>query len=410
MLYSWSRAGAKSGLIVLLVLFLPIGALAQAQAEVDEPIQLKGKIKRTLDESVIPALNVDHPTAFLSAFVPLIDSAKPETVAKIEKYCLQQSGYSAKEYFVNLVLSYAQQGITPEEIIKNKTLGQYVVTGLIDRVSDFADVTEKHTVLDEGSVVPDDWNKSEKLFWDIHVLSNEFANISRLVEFGDSIVLSSRLRRSDEGKALSAEIERLRERVDRTWVKLEERFAELRLQRFENSFEKLKSNGNFKTMLTATMSLALDGELLLAYLADKGQVTFGRDALNQEGLHDEIKNKLNEGIELAGAVATKAGLLRNGLHYWLRGRYGAGPMAFGLLKHPSALNSRFAMEVLSMPKDRPMPISAYHNSEESSEGYERRHYYTWALENRTVLYSQQDTTESASYRANGRQSTSSRFL
>ena len=87
--------------------------------------------------------------------------------------------------------------------------------------------------------------------------------------------------------------------------------------------------------------------------------------------------------------------ISNGLHYWVRGRYGAGSLTGGLVKATNATDSISSMELLSMPKLRDKPISSYHSEEETTPGYDRRHHYTWAAEYRPARTVQGKTTSSS---------------
>ena len=376
------RAVLRFTVMAILVTAMPCWSTAQDQPS---DIQLKGKTKKALNEVIVPAMKVDAGAAFLDAFIPMVNGSTPETLDSIEKFCKQNHGLSAKEYFVDLVLVYAQQGVPLQQLVKNPKLGRYVISELVNRTDEFADSVSKNTIMQDPLDVPEDWQASEQLFWKVHVLSNEFSNIARLIEFGESIAKHSKQNRSNEGQKLIESLDQSKKQLSNIYTGIEERFAELRLKRFEFAHNKLKVATDFETKLTSSMSLEIDGELLLAFLPKDQQSNFGRKILNQEGLRESIQKRLTEGRKLAGEVAVKGNLLRNGLHFWLRGRYGSGPLAYGLLKHPNAMNSQFAMEVLAMPKQRPMPISEYHGNEESYPGYERRHYYTWGLESRKIF-------------------------
>ena len=371
----------RFGVIILLVTAMPCWLAAQDQSP---DVQLKGKTKKALNEVLIPAMAADNQIAFLNTFVPMINGTKPDTLEAIEKYCRHECGQSVRQYFVDLIIGYAQQGVTPDQVIKNPTIARYIVAGLISRVGEIKQSAEQHPCMDATLKVPKDWNTSEKLFWSMHVLRNELDNAARLLEFGSNIIEinKSKLRRSDEGKKLADHLADSQERFENTRESLEERFAELRLQRFESAVDTLKKQGDFESMLIAATNLEIDGESLLSYLGQERETPFKSAQLNQVGLIDTIKDKLAKGRKLAGHVGVKAGLLRNGLHYWLRGRYGEGPLASGLLKHPNATSSKFHMEALWMPKERPNAIQSYYRGEEESPGYERRHYYTWKLESR----------------------------
>ena len=264
--------------------------------------------------------------------------------------------------------------------------------------------------------VPSEFLESEHLFWNMHVLHNEFENISRDLEFARALVKKhkKKLERRDADKNYPEQLDTIEQLVKQQYKVIKERVADLRLQRFKSAHQALVDPSNkddFELMLTSSMALEQDGQVLSQFL--NGNDSIERESLAVPGLLEQINEMAVSGKQSAGDVAVKAKKLRNGLHYWVRGRFGAGPLANGLVKSPKAMKSAEAMKALLMPKVRNKPISNFLSDEESLAGYDRRHYKTWAAEYRPVTVVRGKTETSSSSKVVGRSSstdTRSQFL
>lgn len=360
-----------------------------AGLETAERPVLPRKAARQVKEHVIPALKAENNDAFLTATVPLFSSLTKEQLEQIDSLCREQNLAPAQGTFEDLTIGHAMDRAMPQPILTNANLSHIMLQGLLRHVDEFIEKTPEHKVMQDPLVVPPTFVESEKLFWDIHVLHNQFSNTQKKLQMAQSLLARhhKRWRKDDEGKRLSKRINDLNTRLTQNYLDISERSADLRLQRFQSSFAVLNEESNhddFDKMLTSTMSLQLDGSLLLQFLSQQDPEAISRPSLNK-GLQEEIASHLDSGQKAAGEIATKAHLLRNGLHYWVRGRYGAGPLVQGLVKVPAALKSENAMAALYMPIVRDKPISKYHDENESISGFERRHYYTWAAEYRPIV-------------------------
>ena len=71
-----------------------------------------------------------------------------------------------------------------------------------------------------------------------------------------------------------------------------------------------------------------------------------------------------------------------GLHWWIRGRYGKGVAANGLLKGEHVKQNPAAGFALSMPRNRTLPTDPFaEDNSERSPYVARRHENTWSWEN-----------------------------
>ncbi|MCA9206279.1 MAG: hypothetical protein KDA59_24670, partial [Planctomycetales bacterium] len=84
-------------------------------------------------------------------------------------------------------------------------------------------------------------------------------------------------------------------------------------------------------------------------------------------------------------------MFRQGLQWWLRGRYGRGPDGYGLLKSELALISPAAQMGIYLPNETPTPTDPANPSKTAVPEVDRRHHYIWGMEYRRV---QQVSSES----------------
>lgn len=376
---------------MMLVLSLLVGAtsvVAQDKKPTPPKDIARGTLK-SLDENVIPAILANDPGSFLASITPIIERAKPRQLAAIEKYGKAAGAGSIQGRFADLVLQQVEQGTFNMGRKPSTAIALYLTDELVSRVNGGIQQLKTHPVMSDPLAVPEDWQDSEQLFWEVHVFKNEFLNARQMVQFGVQ-VLSPHLKQIEKSNdpaqmKVAQSLERLTQDLPATYREMREREMEMRLIRFNKSSKELHAPGDFEKHLTAAMCMELDAERLIEFFRDEQQEPSKRVALNDPKLPETIMTMVKNGRQVGDHISYKAILLRSGMHYWLRGRYGQGPLAFGLLKSPESMNSTYAMEGLYMPKQRPRPISIYHGGESSQPGYDRRHFYTWAVEYRPLI-------------------------
>lgn len=447
-------SGVRFLVLGIICTFLLTG-LSAAQ----EKKPLPGKITRQLIQQIIPAIKAKDEIAFLNASMPLIKSLNPDRMDAVDELCQQHGVQTVREWFTDLVISKSEQGIDPARATSNAKMANLIFEGILERLNAFEERAANHVIMQDPLEVPAGFKESEELFWNVHVLHNEFEGVSRKIQFGRTLLEQhqKRLRRENKGEQLAAALTETETRLKQQYKSIDERAAELRLKRFEAAHKALTdpaSSNDFELMLTSSMVLEQDGSVLDSFL--KNNPSISRESLQAPELAARIKSMMASGQAAAGDVAEKANLFRNGLHYWVRGRYGSGPAVNGLVKSPGSTGSLEAMETLYMPRVRNKPIrgfsldnssdtaiaktytaggdsksdssesdssgsdfledsteseSAQNDSIESTPGVDRRHYYTWAAEYRParVLPGSRSTTSSRKF-GPAVESIESRFL
>ena len=377
----------------LVVVFLMSSSVGWSQDDADKANALSKNIPRgtlkQVDEMVIPAMRANRNDVFMASMSDIIDRCNRKQLDAVEEYCEAKGVGSVRERFGNLAILQIEQGQINLNTKLDLTLAVYLADELARKVETGLELLDKHQVMTDPLEVPDDWQRSEQLFWETHVFRNEFLNAQRLVDYGVAVLKPHfrRANKSGDAETLSVfhRVDKLAQDLPKTFREMVEREAEMRLMRFTRSQKQLLAGGDFETLLVAAMCMELDAEKLTELFRENSSDSFTRVALQDPNLPKTVQKKWKEGREVGDDVSLKAILLRSGLHFWLRGRYGEGQLANGLLKSPEAMTSTLAMEGLYMPKQRPKPISNYHDAESSEPGYDRRHYYTWAVEHRPLI-------------------------
>jgi hypothetical protein len=192
--------------------------------------------------------------------------------------------------------------------------------------------------------------------------------------------------------ALAAEISRLQ-------TELNERSVELRVNRVAFAEEVLDKERELKERFLAAYAAGVDGELLLAGLADEQgpykRGEFQREKLRSPTLPMELREQVDHAKALAGDLIKKSELLFVGLHWWRRGRYGRGTEGNGLLKPAEALRKLQAQLALFMPRVSPAPSDPLKGGRPTPD-YDRRHHWTWAWEDRKFTTSPTSSSSSQS--------------
>jgi hypothetical protein len=253
------------------------------------------------------------------------------------------------------------------------------------------------TVLSDGSKhpafekdVPTTLDGFEKLFWSMHVFSNQLTSAGRLYDYAQGLKATARKYKPQKYEKIDVTVLQ----VNWNWNKIElgelrQRFAErdrdLRVDRLKLADKVLTEINDVAERLLAALQLDMDGELLPVLLAkDK---TFSSTQLK------EVTDTITHARTAAGApFIQKARWLFTGLHWWVRGRYGMGTAGNGLLKSPVALKSPDLMFGLLMPIQTPIPTAP--NARDPVPFVDRRHHYLWQFETRQVASAYSNTTTS----------------
>lgn len=250
----------------------------------------------------------------------------------------------------------------------------------------------------------------EAILWKLHVRRNRADSARRVVEY--AIVIRDMF--NDKQLARLSEPDRAhfrhdakaaREAVDKVLVDLDDRAAEARLERLIRARKVLEGTRLTGERYLAAYTWRLDAGRLREYFQGLAQTQPPREttrpALAAVDIAATVDKLAAECEAKAGDLTQRAEWLFEGLHWWLRGRYGAGTEVFGLAKSQQALASPLALFPLMMPAETPKPTPPGSTSSvtQARPFYDRRHHYWWAWEDRGVVSSTttQETSRSTNY-------------
>lgn len=342
-----------------------------------------------LENQIYPALEAGNYVQFIGAMDAFVTKQKPETVEAVDDFCASIGIGTLKRHLADVFSRSVEQGLPIRRDGMSPAFIEYVTSGVVDAVNlelaEFGD----HPIMQDPLTLPVDWRDSEQLFWEVHVWKNRFNNLNQMV-LGALALQQPILDRATRDKD-QLTIDRLQARasmtlsVRETYRELREREAELRIEELAKAEEVLRLKPDFESELNAAFVLEMHGGALEQFFTEFAIEDLQRERFLAPEIKSECLELLASGRKHGKDVLEKAVLLRAGAHWWLRGRYGVATMASGLLKPPAAMKSKDVMFGLFMPKQRPQAIGYVDlESGKESSGYDRRHYYTWAVERRDV--------------------------
>ena len=377
------------GFISFLLAAILLGQTVAAQDDANQS-KLSRKTIQQLEETVLPAYEAGDIDGFLKALAPLIDKLDVAEYDALDAYGKTKNIESIRGTFARLVLESVEQGRHLDLDITKPDRALFLMTGMADHIN--AELSEISSAPEMASQIdsPDEWVERERIYWNIHVTRNRFMNLERLAKYVGDLAkaqLNKRINYQDPNRKETLEkFAVLPQEVQTRFLKLLNNEAMMRLDEFLLAEDVLQHTLNFEERMYAAYALEDDGRTVLEFLekTPAGQIAF--EPLKKEDLREQVNQLLASGRESGKDVIEKALLLRSGTHWWLRGRYGSGPLNAGLLKAPEAMDSPDAMVGLYMPKLPNKPISSYLSVDQVTPGYERRHYYVWAVEYRGRKY------------------------
>jgi len=230
----------------------------------------------------------------------------------------------------------------------------------------------------------------EKLFWSMHVFSNQLTSASRFFDYAQELKATARKYKpkandTTDTTILQADWARLKTDMIDLRERLTQRDREMRISRLMLADKVLTGSKDLSERLLSALALDMDGDSLPQALA--------KDATVPTSQTQKVIETIQHARTVAGReLLQKSRLLFTGLHWWLRGRYGVGTYGGGLMKDSAALNSPDVMFGLMMPVNLPIPTAP--NAKDPVPLVDRRHHYLWQFETRQLVSAGSQTSTS----------------
>lgn len=390
------------------------------ESSASSPNDLPPRLAQTVEKVSLHYFrgNSDEVVKVLSAAVSRL---KDHEVARLDEALAAQEIPSTSELLVDARLKLVQQNLTSALRPPNPRERVLTLQGLRDRIHGILDSEEQQRLLDANASKPQTLKEFEERLWAIHVMQNRLLTVARSARYGvelaKGVSLGTRRRLTEQDResigSISAD---LVSSVGRRQREMKELEMEVRLQRLAHSVSVLQQPDSTKERFLAAYAAGFDARILKNFLEPQSRAAesrgrarrtsgpdldtdetreptakFLREALNRPGLKDEIEQQARQAEESAGDLVQKTENFFHGLHWWMRGRYGAGPELGGLAKSAVALQHPQALVWLFMPAETPAPTplaaSAGGTNRMPVPAVDRRHHYTWAWEDRRLQHS-----------------------
>ena len=367
-----------SVVLVLLALLIDLTAVRQIQAAIPRNVKVE------LDQRLIPAYRTGNLEIVVFSGAMIVNQVGGTVNAEIDEY-LAGEGIEA----LGVVLASSRFSL----LVQNKVVKPAATKKeLLITVPHFQAEVEK--VLsgelrpaimkaDDGAVViPTEFVEFERALWDLHVYKNDLINLGRTAEMaGRTVQLALQNARLSavERMTLSFDFQAVRQIIEAEAEKRLTREMSLRERRIELALGILGDSKSLKARLQAAFAMDQDVKIIRAFVEQQRKGNFAGVPVPKLG-------------ELEGSVAIARGTHRElfrsadqlytGLHWWLRGRYGKGIAANGLLKGEHVKKAPASGFALRMPRDRAKASDPFAVENELASPYVgRRHEYIWSWEN-----------------------------
>lgn len=384
--------------IVLCVILVP-AAIAQESAD-DAQNGISRSLETMLERQIIPALLSNDQETFRFEFSELIARVTGSTAERIEVFGKRKGIDSLRVALFDAWQDTVLAGRVPADFKLKLPVLMYLADGLEASTSKLVQEIERHE-LTTTEEITDDWRRSRRFFFDVVGFKDQIIELGKMSEyFGAGLAMYQNSPNAKQNvvamlESFDANESALSELQKMVW----EKEAVFRLQRFNAAAKMILEPSPFEDGLVAALFLSEDTEALRSFFANSTELNEPR--LKQPGLAQSIAQTINDVQNSGNHVVEKARFFSAGLNHWRRGRYGIGPVGNGLLKaraqtRRGGLPLNTNDDVLRMPEN-PVAISQF-LGEDSGEGFERRHYFTWNLEYRPLIkrYGTSSETDSSS--------------
>ena len=340
-----------------------------------QPPKLSAVKIRFLNTKLVPALAAGSQTDSFKLTAQLFASASTEEVKLIDDFLTARQFPKASKLYIDEALFQIKNGSIQEPI--SSALMPIIETRLTDEINQRIASIEKDSAALASEDLPKAWQEIDDFFQRFQVLQQELDTVANIGNFARR----SQITFNATGPSVNEKLEKL----GPIKIQLIKREAKFRTQQVESSSATLETATDFHSQFVAASQMNNAKQFFEHFFSTNWNL------FADQVLAETFKAKIRETIATAEsqhtAVFEKSKVLREGLQWWLRGRYGAGRQAAGLLKPASATKHPETMFGLEMPKTRPTPTSRISFTPmaavaNSPEYFERRHHYNWIIGHR----------------------------
>ncbi len=386
----WSSFNLMAFSFVLLVALPAAPTLGQKQPNPKQENEKKNTPANKLALKISEENLLVSPQKRVAVLSEYIRKHKSKTLEAADAHLAEHGFDSIGVQFADAVIDLLLNGQLNADLKWSTRETAILTTHFKQAIDETLDELRKQPFMQPRLSGPTNWEGYEKLLWDVHVFRNRVAFVERLCEICEQKTARTRKKSAlkkqpvADNNSLTFPFDKKLAEIRAIARDLEEREIELRIYRLEDSTQILKSSKDKAKKLLAGFAMQHDYDVVRQFYQANQPDAIRRSNLKGEGILESVDELMKLGQKHGKEQIEKGTLLMTGLHWWLRGRYGAGPLANGQLKPKSAMKNPAEMFSLYMPRAFPKPTPPNVSSRERMPTYDRRHYYQWAVEYRPV--------------------------
>ena len=370
-----------SRISVVLVIFaalIDMSVVRQLQAAIPRNVKVE------LDQRLIPAYRTGNLGVIVFSGAMIVNQVGGTVNAEIDKYLAEQGIETLGVVLARSRFSLLLQNKPVKPVATNKEL-LITIPHFQMEVEKVISGELRPAIMNDAAnaaAQPISLVEFESGLWDLHVYKNDLLNLGRTAEMASQmarLVLQNSRLSEIERKTLSFDFEVVRQTIEAEAVKRLTREMSLREQRIELALGILEDSKTLKMRLRAAFMLDQDVKIMRAFIEQQRNGNFA-------GVPVPKLAEFEESVVIARGTHQElfrsAEQLYTGLHWWLRGRYGKGIAANGLLKGEHVKKVPALGFALRMPRDRAEASDPFSVENELASPYVgRRHEYIWSWEN-----------------------------
>ena len=367
-----------STVLVLFALLLDASTVGQVQAAIPRNVKIE------LDQRLIPAYRTGHLGVVVYSGAMIVNQVGGTVNAEIDEYLAGQGIETlgvvlARSRFSLMVENkLVKPAVTKKELLITVPHFQAEVEKVIS--GELRPMIMKMAV--DAADQPKELIEFERALWDLHVYKNDLVNLGRTAQIAGRTVLlvlqNARLSVTEK-ETLSFDFQLVQRTIEAESDRRLTREMSLRAQRIELALGVLGDSPSLKVRLQAAFAMDQDIKIMRTFVEQQRQGNFAgvpqpnlrefeRSVAFARGTHQELFRSADQ--------------LYTGLHWWLRGRYGKGIAANGLLKGEHVKKEPASGFALRMPRDRAKAMDPFAIENKLASPYVgRRHEYIWSWEN-----------------------------
>ena len=338
-------------------------------------------VKLELDHRLIPAYRTGNLETVIFSGALIANKISGSLIGEIDVYLDEHNIGSLGAVLARSRFTLLTQGqqVKPQATVKELIL---TVPHFQEQVQEIIAGGLRPAIMREVVESPSTLKRFEETLWTLHIYKNDIINLERTAILAaqtvQAVLLSDQVKPVDRDR-LSFDFVSARNQISKENESRLKHEMALRVARVRLAERVLDNSPELDQRLQAAFAIEQDLKIIRDFIDQQRKGLFLKvptpnlDLVEQTFLSEQKENP---------QLFTMANQFFTGLHWWIRGRYGKGVTANGLLKGEYVKKNPAAGFALSMPRNRSLPIDPFsEDNSERSPYVARRHENTWSWEN-----------------------------